>query len=268
MLDEGGAWLFSCPSCSLTCLLLLHTGAAFSTPAKTQGSKPGAEMECTSMHLNGAKGASDSAASSLQFSFSRYHYYPLFSCRCSWPSLVWIYWRNRHTQGRTIHLLHTIARKLLGFFFLSWMKTFSIARQKGVTSANRINGKRRQKKRKMYSPTGNIEFDFLAPRCQARVLWYHELWQGLLQRFRSSIIKSVSSLTVSNTCISDRPFTNLPYSGFYWPRRFLLSSNISAGPHSPATNPLSVPPVNVQQRDPCDWCKMSVTDFCPRVAFE
>lgn len=259
MLDEGGTRLFPCPSCSLTCLLLLHTGAAFSTPAKTHESQPGAELECTETEQSGG-----SAASSLQFSFFfRYHYYSLFSCRCSWLSLVWIYWRNRHTQGRTIHLVHAI------LLFLSWMKTFSIARQKGVTSANRINGKRRQKKkRKMYSPTGNIEFVFLAPRCQARVLWYHELWQGLLQRFRSSIIKSVSSLTVSNACISDRPFTNLPYSGFYWPRRFLLSSNISAGPHSPATNPLSVPPVNVQQRDPCDWCKMSVTDFCPRVAFE
>lgn len=80
--------------------------------------------------------------------------------------------------------------------------------------------RKKKKQRKMYSPTGNIEFVFLAPRCQARVLWYHELWQGLLQRFRSSIIKSVSSLTVSNACISDRPFTNLPYSGFYWPRRF------------------------------------------------
>lgn len=55
---------------------------------------------------------------------------------------------------------------------------------------------------------------------------------------------------------------------FTGPRRLLLSGNMSAGPHSPATNPLSVLPVNVQQRDSCDWWKMRVTDFCPQVAFE
>lgn len=68
-------------------------------------------------------------------------------------------------------------------------------------------------------------------------------------RFRSSVNKSASSFTVCNTSVSNGPFTKLPCGGFYWPVRFLLSSNISVGPDRPGRSPLPTLPVNVQQKD-------------------
>lgn len=172
---------------------------------------------------------------------------------------------QRHTRTHNSPLSHHCKGSIRLFVLL----TVHSRRQKWVNSSNRNNGKTAENEKNVQSG-----WEYIVRLSSISLISQSFMVSWALARpaakvshlNRSSIIKTVSSFTVWKASVRNGPFTDLPYSGFYWPLRFLLSSNISAGPHCPATNPLPVLPVNVQQKDLCDWWKMSGTDFCPREA--